>query len=201
MNMRCRGIMFFITLIILLTSSSCTEQSSFRHQEKNVSNQSEQKADESNTDQVENLAGIYLGMDGDEAAKILGSSYEKEEYEDDAGYMGEAAYQLEYDGIRLIIGQESKRVLEIDAYSDKIETALGIKVGDSFKDALDLYGKKYKEVISRHDGLVLTGWFDIGDNMVIIFDNNKEDIKLVNENIKPESRIEAIYMKYLNNID
>ena len=158
--------------------------------------------DINDSDSRESLSGITLGTSQERVIEILGRDYAAEEYADDAGYLKEDAYQWTYENrIDLLIGRDSHTVIQVRAFSDDIQTALGVKVGDNATEAFSLYRKHYDEVISRHDNVKLNGWFDVGNDMVLIFDTNKDDNKIVNDEILPESKIEAVYLKYQSSID
>ncbi len=150
----------------------------------------------------EHFSGVTLGIKQADVRKLLGENYIVEAYEDDAGYLREQANQWIYEnGIDLLIGQTSQEVMQIRVFSSDIKTKLGVAVGDNAMEAFNIYRKQYDEHISRHTEGKLDGWFDIDGDMVLIFDTNKDDYHLVNDPILPDSKIEAIYLKYHSSID
>ncbi|MDN5361817.1 MAG: hypothetical protein PWP70_864 [Moorella sp. (in: firmicutes)] len=138
------------------------------------------------------IAGIHLGDSRDDVKKILGNKY-KETVNEEPAYYGEGQYIWKYDqGIEIVIGKDSLKVLDITVYTPVWKTNLGAKVGDSAKDVLAKYRAKYKEPQSRHGEGTLQGWFEVEDGGYLIFDFDKSDGSLVNRTIKNDSRVEMI---------
>lgn len=150
----------------------------------------------------ENVNGITLGSSRDQVIERWGAAFKEEEFQDDAGYMSEAAYQWTYgQEASVLIGKDSGRVIALQVYSSAFQTKLGIKVGDNAEKAVNLYRAQFKEAVSRHDNLPLSGIFQVGNNMTLVLDTNKNDGQLVNAPITPDAIVQAIYLRYWDSID
>ncbi len=151
---------------------------------------------EKTTDTRTSIGGIHLGDSRDDVKKTLGDKY-KETVNEEPAYYGEGQYIWKYDqGIDVVIGKESLKVLDIMAYTPAVKTNLGVGVGDSAKDVLAKYKAKYKEPQSRHGEGKLEGWFEVEDGGYLIFDFNKNDGSIVNGELKDDSRVEMIKLVF-----
>ncbi|SHN63867.1 hypothetical protein [Desulfitobacterium chlororespirans] len=147
------------------------------------------------------LGNIHLGDPFSQAEKILGKDYQETFY-DEPGHFPEAWYSREYkQGIRLIVGKDSGKVLEIDAIAADFTTNLGAKVGDTAEKIKDVYADKYKPFESRHGEGPLEGFYLLEDGQLMIFDYNREDNQLVNANVKPDSKVELIRLTQSQYLD
>ena len=149
------------------------------------------------------LEGISLGDSSQSVISILGSNCTKTDEPDNAGYIGEDTIVWRYEsGISVTIGKTSGKVLRISSVSPVFKTDLGVKVGDNMNTVNEIYGPLYKEAVSRHDDEVLTGWFLIGEEAVIIFDFEKSDNALINSSIITlDSKVEEIIVAYWKHFD
>ncbi|GFN23923.1 hypothetical protein [Thermanaeromonas sp. C210] len=151
---------------------------------------------ENKADTRTNIAGIHLWDTPEDVLRILGSRYQQIVVEEE-GYYGEGQYIWKYDaGIEIVIGKDTRKVLDIVAYSPSFATNLGAKVGDSAKDVLAKYRTLYKEPQSRHGSGTLQGWFEVEDGAYLIFDFNKDDGTYVNETLKDEDKVELIKLTH-----
>ena len=146
------------------------------------------------------IAGISLGDPVSKVEMILGKDYEEALHEE-MGHFDELYYLRKYEGISLIIGKDSQKVLEIDVTSDKYETWLGDKVGYTAGVIFPKYREKYTEPESIHTGSKLEGWFELGDGLVLIFDFDKDDGMIVNSDITEDSKVELIKLANMRYID
>lgn len=138
------------------------------------------------------IAGVKLGTTKDEVLKIWGSEYE-EELIDDLGYYIEQYYVWKYaQGITVLVGAESEKVLEIEVTSPDFTTDLGVKVGDRAQDIAKIYGSLYTVPESIHGDGQLEGWYNLDDDQLMIFDFDIEDESLVNTNVQPDTQVEKI---------
>jgi hypothetical protein len=150
--------------------------------------------------EVPSIAGISLGDSIKKVEMIFGENYKDTLYEE-FGHFGEPYYVREYDGISLIIGKDSEKVLEIDVLSDKYETWLGDKIGDAADVVLPKYREKFTEPVSIHDGSTLEGWFELGDGLLLIFDFDKDDEMIINPEITSDSKVEVIKLTHMAYMD
>ena len=154
-----------------------------------------------NTEDVPSIAGICLDDTKEKIDKVLGKDY-KETFSEVEGHFGEPYYLREYiDGISLIIGKNSRKVLEIELVSGNYQTWLGDNIGDTAGDVLSKYREKYAEPKSIHSDEKLEGWFDVGDGILIIFDFNKDDDTITNVDISPDSKVELIKLTKMQYMD
>lgn len=154
------------------------------------------------TQNAASLGGIRLGDSAEAVVKILGSDYVESIEADELGSIGEDMAVWSFDsGITVFLGSESNKVLRIVSHSSDFQTYLGIKVGDTGKAAFEKYQREYEQVKSRHSEEVLTGWFHIGDEQIIIFDFDKDDNSLANQTAAPDSTVQAIVLAYWKHFD
>lgn len=147
-----------------------------------------------------NLGGIKIGDSESKVFEILGNEFEETVY-DEALSLGEPFVKRFYkNGMMVVIGTDSKKVLEISTSSAATSNNLGFKVGDKAEDVLTYYRSKYKEAQSNQGDGKLIGWFILKDQELVIFNFEKGD-SMVNKDIKPDSVIERIRltnMKYMD---
>lgn len=147
------------------------------------------------TEQIR-LAGIYLGDTAQTVQARLGKGF-TEEYYAEGGYFGEPIYRWIYpDGIDLIIGKETRQVLQIAITGEKLSTSQGDWIGDSAETIVQKYKEKYPQARDHFQGLPLEGWFVVEEGVWLIFDCNKDDGTLVNEKIGPASAVEQMVLVY-----
>ena len=148
------------------------------------------------------LGGISLGDSPQSVIDALGNNYSESTEPDVAGLIGEDLTVWTYEnGIVVYIGKTSGKVQRIETTNPDFKTDLGIKVGDDKETVDETYRPNFEGAVSRHNDEVLEGRFHIGDGSVIIFDFDKSDNALVNENVTPDSKVERIilaYWKHLN---
>ncbi len=97
-------------------------------------------------------------------------------------------------------GKNTNKVLDFTIAVPGYKTDLGVAIGNSYKDVTEKYGS-YKNVLSNQSGKELKGWYDLNNDMIIIFDFNKEDPSSVNLEVKPESKVEAIRVSRIRYFD
>lgn len=140
----------------------------------------------------DSLGGITLDTSSDVVLEKFGAEYE-EELINDGGYYAEPYYVWKYkQGITVMVGFESKKVLEIEVTSSDFQTDLGAKVGDLAQDISEIYSALYTAPESIHGGEKLEGWYNLDGDKLIIFDFDLEDQSLVNTNVQPYSQVEKI---------
>lgn len=148
------------------------------------------------------LGGICLGDKMDDVEKALGKDYTESIETDESGYIGEDMIVWTYKkGIVVTIGKKSKEVINVVSNSPEIQTDLGIKAGDKAKLVFDKYRPVFKEVKSRHDNSVLTGWFDIGNGIIVIFGFEDKNSTKINNVVEPDSSVQQITMAYWKHFD
>jgi hypothetical protein len=197
-------VLVFLAVVLALSLFACTSSNSNPSVDNQESptlndNQDETKPHEDETSP--SIAGICLDDTSEQVDNVLGSDY-TETYMDIAGHFGESYYVREYnDGLSVIIGKDSDKVLEIELVSDKYQTWLGDKIGDTANDILSKYRKLYTEPETIHSDGKLEGWFDVGDGMVLIFDFNKDDNMIINVDISLDSKVELIKLTKMMYLD
>ena len=145
---------------------------------------------------VESLGRVRLGMSAEEVESILGNDY-TQEIHDEGGYFGESIIVRTYaDGCDLIIGSNSDRVLQMEAYCDSYPTSMGFRVGDPSMQVMDAYRGKYREFVGRHSSEKLLGWFMIGDTCELLIFSSQENRERFNENIAADSKVTGITLGY-----
>jgi hypothetical protein len=150
----------------------------------------------------ESLGGVCLGDSLEKVTSVLGQAYTETLITDEAGYIGEDMIELMFEsGITVTLGKESGEVIRVVSQSPGFETYLGIEVGDEAKTALDKYRSTYKEVVSRHSNNTLPGWFNVGQEIIVIFDFDREDETRVNDDIMPNSVVQEIVLAYWKHFD
>ena len=198
------SIIFIVLLSMLVFSCGRNESQPPENHEPQEPSQSEVEASEQNeVDKSDKpaIAGICLGDTLEKVEGILGKDY-KETYFEVEGYYGEPYFVREYDdGISLIVGKNSDKVLEINLTSDKYQTWLGDKIGVTADEVLTKYRKEFTEPESIHTNEKLEGWFDLGDGVLIIFDFDKDDEMIVNTEITSDSKVELIRLTNMMYMD
>ncbi|MGI6549828.1 MAG: hypothetical protein ACOX4Q_07300 [Syntrophomonadales bacterium] len=150
---------------------------------------------------VPNIGGLHLGDTQSQVTQVLGSEYE-ETFSEEGGHFGESYYIWDYqDGIELIIGKESGKVLQIDVTTPEMKTNMGVKVGDKVATAIETYQEKYSEPESIHTGEKVEGWFEVEDGALVIFDVDKDDDTIVNPDMTQDDEVEMIRLVYSKYID
>ncbi|HBW38279.1 DUF3221 domain-containing protein [Desulfosporosinus sp. BICA1-9] len=138
------------------------------------------------------IGGIHLGDSQSQVDEIMGRVFKEEPF-DEPGHFPEPWNRRTYDkGITVIIGKDSGQVLELETSSAQFHTNRGVKTGDIAKEVFDNYGSSYKQFESRHEDGSLIGFYELGDGQIIIFDLDKDDNSLLNEDVKIDSKIELI---------
>lgn len=152
-------------------------------------------------DKVPGIGGISLGDSSEKVTNILGPEFEVNSIDED-GYYGEPYDERTYsNGLKLILGKRSGKVLQIMSTAALMSTELDTKIGDDSASVLQKYRAKYKEPVSQHGAGKLDGWFEVGDDQLMIFDFNANDETLVNKKIEPDSKIEQIILVYSTFMD
>jgi hypothetical protein len=189
---------------ILLTVSGCSAYPGSRAAQGAADVQQNDKADDMNTPITSNvrpgsLGGICLGDSPGDVIKILGQDYDESLETDESGYWGEDIVTWSFDkGIVVSIGKESSKVIRIVSQSPDFETGLGMKTGDEAQVVFEKYKPEYKEVISRHSGEAVPGWFHIDDERIIIFRFEENN---TGEEIAPNSGVQEIVLAYWKHFD
>ncbi|MFY9173881.1 MAG: hypothetical protein WAO24_00830 [Peptococcia bacterium] len=138
------------------------------------------------------LAGIKLGDPLELVLEILGNEY-TESVVNEPYPFGEAFITMEYEnGIKLIVGKDSKLVFEMETTSQDTPTNFGVKVGDKAEDALAKLRAFYEEAVSNHSDDTLVGWFLLEDLDLIILNFEKDDILVNDPIVKPGALVERI---------
>jgi hypothetical protein len=140
------------------------------------------------------IAGICLGDSKTQVLEILGDKHKEEKFEDD-GFFGEGYAIWQYEGIDVVIGLESQKVLQIDVYAPGFTTNLGDKVGDNAASVLEKYRSRYQEYVGANSDGKLTGWFQTDEDTLLIFSFNKVRSRF-NEEVTADSKVEAITLGY-----
>lgn len=147
------------------------------------------------------LAGIKLGDSQELVLQVLGDKYRVSIF-DEAFSLGEPFIRMKYDnGITVIIGADTKKVLEIETESEDTTTNLGIRVGDKAEDALTKYRAYYQEPVSRHSDDTLIGWFLLEDEELIIFNFAKGEALVNDSEVKPGALVERIKLSNFKYMD
>ena len=160
----------------------------------------EQQTAETESEELKaNIGGIKLGDSYDKVLEVLGKDFKKTTF-DEAPSLGEPFIKMDYSGVLVVVGSQTKTVLEIETTSRDTKNNLGYAVGDLAQSALDAYRTKYTEPKSNQDDKVLVGWFLIKDQKLVIFNFDQTD-SLVNGAVKPDSRITRIKFTNFNYMD
>ncbi len=148
-----------------------------------------------------NIGGIHLGDTRTQVTDVLGNDYE-EVFEEEGGHFGEPYYILDYqEGVKIIIGKDSGKVMQIDVTAPGMATDMGVQVGDKAADAIAKYREKYSEPESIHSGEKLVGWFEVGEGALVILDADRDDETIVNPEITSDAEVEMIRLVYSRYID
>lgn len=154
-----------------------------------------------NTVNVPNIGGLALGDSLERVNSILGSDYE-ETIQMEEAYYGEPQIIREYlEGLTVIIGKESGKVLQIFCASPEFSTDMGAHVGAGAEAVLKQYRAIYEEPVSRHTNEKLIGWFKVGEDKLVIIDFNKDDQSMLNDPVEPDSQVERIILAYSSFMD
>lgn len=152
-------------------------------------------------DKVPSIGGISLGDSKEKVTNALGSDFEVN-YIDEGGYFGEPYDERTYNnGIKLILGKNSGKVLQIMSTAVNMPTEMDAKIGDDSASVLQKYRAKYKEPVSVHGAGKLEGWFEVGDDQLMIFDFDADDETMVNQKIETDSKIEKMILVYSKFMD
>lgn len=152
-------------------------------------------------DKIPSIGGISLNDSTEKVTNILGSEFTVKDIEE-GGYFGEPYYERTYNnGMKLIIGKDSGKVLQIMSTSVNTPTEMGVKIGDASSLVLQQYRAKYTEPVSLHGAGTLEGWFEVGDGQLLIFDFDASDDTMVNQKIEPDSKVERLILAYSKFMD
>ena len=69
------------------------------------------------------------------------------------------------------------------------------------KDVFNNYSSSYKQFESRHGDGKLSGFYELEDGQLIIFDLDKNDNSLLNKEVRKDSKVEMIRLTKTNFID
>jgi len=186
--------LFLLTLLI----NSCTSSKS-PSQDKSPNHNN--AVNETINENLPSIAGVCLDDAAEIVDMILGDDYEQT-FSEIEGHFGEPYYIRNYnDGLSILIGQNSGKVLEIELTSTNYETWQGDKIGDTADKVLSKYREKYTEPETIHSDGKLEGWFDIGNGIILIFDFDKDDNMIVNKDITPDSKVELIKLTKMQYLD
>jgi len=195
------SLIFALLLAVALLVWSFCNNETCRVPGINGPSQNETKPSLQHNIELPSIAGICLDDAAEIVEMILGDEYE-ESFSHIEGHFGEPYYIRNYgDGLSIIIGQNTGKVLEIELSSTKYETWLGDRIGHAAEEVLTKYRKKYTEPETIHSDGKLEGWFDLGKGIVLIFDFNKDDNMIVNTDITPDSKVELIKLTKMQYLD
>lgn len=148
----------------------------------------------------ESLGGLRLGMSVAEVETILGKSFTAR-VEEEGGAFREAFTVRKYvDGCDVVLGNTSGKLLQIDVYSAKHATELGIRIGDKSISSLQKYREKYPEFVGNQSPDILEGWFVTEPGILLIF-SSMENYERSNRNLTADSKIRAITLGYSKYFD
>lgn len=157
---------------------------------------------ESQTVKGTNVGGFYLEQPAEEIKKAFGNADSVESFEQ--SYYSEPfdkwTYKDENGYMEFIVGKSTNKVLDFTIAVPGYKTDLGVAIGDSYKDVTEKYGS-YKNVLSNQGEGELKGWYDLNNDVIIIFDLDKDDPSSVNLEVKPESKVEAIRLSRIRYFD
>lgn len=191
-------LMFTALFLLTLLINSCTSSKS-PSQDKSPNHNN--TVNETINENLPSIAGVCLDDAAEIVDMILGDDYEQT-FSEIEGHFGEPYYIRNYnDGLSILIGQNSGKVLEIELTSTNYETWQGDKIGDTADKVLSKYREKYTEPETIHSDGKLEGWFDIGNGIILIFDFNKDDNMIVNKDIAPDSKVELIKLTKMQYLD
>lgn len=141
------------------------------------------------------LGGITIQTTADEVTELLGDNFTEDTY-DEGGYFGEAYSIWWYDeGIELLVGAESKEVIQMEVSSSKFKTNLGFGVGDDAQEVLEVYRSLYEEYEGANSNGKLPGWFVNDEGVLLIFSFN-EDGSRFNEKIDSDAKVTHITLAH-----
>lgn len=142
------------------------------------------------------LAGISLGDKVEKVEQILGNDYTSEPLHPDGSWFGEPTSRWLYGKeLEMIIGEDSKSVLQLNLYGNSYSTASGDKVGDKAEEILPEYEEKYPLAQDHFEGKELPGWFVVEEGVWLIF-NFKDDDTLINQPISVDEQVQSIHLVY-----
>jgi len=192
-------LIFTAVLLVTLFINGCTSSEALHNEPPNENN--ENNENNAANENLPSIAGICLDDAAEIVDMVLGEDYE-ETFSEIEGHFGESYYMRDYkDGLSLIIGKDTGKVLEIELTSTKYKTWLGDQIGDTADKVLSKYREKYAEPETIHSDGKLEGWFDVGDGIILIFDFNKDDNMIINKNISPDSKVELIKLTKMQYLD
>ena len=143
----------FLIISLLGCSQTPSQQDNNVQNNGSINEQNNRDEQQNNKEQIDSqpsLAGLCLGDSVTKVNEILGNTFEETAY-DVAGHYPESYIVREYaEGVTVILGQDSLTVFELRTTKAPFTTNLGVKVGDSAKDVLNLYRANYEEPESIH---------------------------------------------------
>lgn len=146
------------------------------------------------------LGGISLGDSQEKVLEVLGDQYE-ERYNEEPAYYGEPQLFFNYDsGINVILGADSKKVLEVNVEKPEFSTGTGEKVGDQAQEVLDKYRGRFEEFQGANSDGKLIGWFQLDKEKLIIFDFGQFQGTEV-KNPTDQDTIKTIRLAYIKHFD
>lgn len=197
-------LIFVALLVVSLIVNGCSGNEAVKVPDTDEPAQNETEnpqQNSTNNEELPSIAGICLDDSVEIVDMILSDDYE-EMFSEIEGHFGEPYNVRKYsDGLSILIGKNSGKVLEIELTSTKYETWLGDKIGDTAGKVLTKYREKYTEPETVHSNGKLEGWFDVGNGIILIFDFNKDDNMIVNMDISPDSKVELIKLTKLQYLD
>lgn len=187
-------------LLIILVISSCATEKSPQAGDKPQPNTSSPTAPLAEN-KTPSIGGISLGDSAQRVTTELGSEFQVLTIEEE-GYYGEPYEERSYkNGLTLVIGRNSQRVLQISSTAVNAPTELDVRIGDPANSVLTKYRAQYQEPVSPHGAGKLEGWFEVGDGQLMIFDFKADDDTLVNQTITAGSKVEQIVLAYAQFMD
>lgn len=112
--------------MVTLFINGCTSSEALHNEPPNENN--ENNENNAANENLPSIAGICLDDAAEIVDMILGEDYE-ETFSEIEGHFGESYYMRDYkDGLSLIIGKDTGKVLEIELTSTKYKTWLGTRL-------------------------------------------------------------------------
>ncbi|ACL20570.1 hypothetical protein Dhaf_2543 [Desulfitobacterium hafniense DCB-2] len=154
-----------------------------------------QKTQKKSTQNIRpSISGVHLGDTREQVMAALGKNYQETAPSGETGHFPEPVYRWDYEGIKVFIGADSGKVLEINATSPQAVTDLGVKVGDKAEKVFAAYRSKYVEPESIHGG-TLYGIFKVEGAAALAFNFDTDPAQYPRQ-IKPDHKVTGMVLTY-----
>lgn len=130
----------------------------------------------------------------DAVTAALGSDYEETVREEGGDLPAPIAVWEYANGMQIIFSGEPFTVYVVSTTTADVPNSAGDIAGEDMAVVLERYRADYEEKVSRHSEDKLEGWFDIGDEQLLIFDTDKDDDSWVNKPVADGDKVEAIHL-------